>query len=123
MLRKQKCSKEYKLKIVKEHLNNHKSSSHIEREAEIIYSLIKNGLNNMKLTEILKILISHILKEYIPEDKEIYMTKSRKVNKQERIGIVKYCMDNDLNYTKAAEAYETTYTNIFSWLRSIVKKV
>lgn len=77
----------------------------------------------MKLTEILKILISHILKEYIPEDKEIYMTKSRKVNKQERIGIVKYCMDNDLNYTKAAEAYETTYTNIFSWLRSIVKKV
>ena len=40
-----------------------------------------------------KLYNDHIeLKDYIPGGKEIYMTKCRKVTKEERIEIVKYCM-------------------------------
>ena len=66
---------------------------------------------------------SHIeLKDYIPGGKEIYMTKSRKVNKEERIEIVKYCMDHDLDYKTTAKVFETTYANVFNWVKKYREK-
>ena len=61
---------------------------------------------------------SHIeLKDYIPGGKEIYMTKSRKVSKEERIEIVKYCIEHNLDYVGTAKLYETTYANVFNWVK------
>ena len=45
------------------------------------------------------------------------MTKSRKVNKEERIEIVKYCLEHDMDYKTTAKLFETTYANVFNWVK------
>ena len=46
--------------------------------------------------------------------KDIHMAKSRKVTKEERIKIVRYCMDRDMDYKSTAKIFETTYANVFN---------
>ena len=66
---------------------------------------------------------SHIeLKDYIPGGEDIYMAKSRKVNKEERIEIVKYCLAHDLDYKTTAKVFETTYANVFNWVKKYKEK-
>ncbi len=66
---------------------------------------------------------SHMeLKDYIPGGEDIYMAKSRKVNKKERIEIVKYCLERDLDYKTTAKVFETTYTNVFNWVKKYKEK-
>lgn len=61
---------------------------------------------------------SHIeLKDYIPGGEDIYMTKSRKVNQTERLEIVQYCIDHNLDHKTTAKVYETTYANVFNWVK------
>lgn len=45
------------------------------------------------------------------------MTKSRKVNQTERLEIVQYCIDHNLDYKTTAKVYETTYANVFNWVK------
>ena len=60
---------------------------------------------------------SHIeLKDYIPGG-DIYMTKSRKVNQEERLEVVKYCIAHDLDYKTDAKIYEVSYTNVYNWVK------
>lgn len=66
---------------------------------------------------------SHIeLKDYIPAGEDIYMAKSRKVNKEERIKIVKYCLEHDMDYKTTAKIFETTYANVFNWVKKYKEK-
>ena len=66
---------------------------------------------------------SHIeLKDYIPAGEDIYMAKSRKVNKEERIEIVKYCLEHDMDYKITAKVFETTYANVFNWVKKYKEK-
>lgn len=66
---------------------------------------------------------SHIeLKDYIPGGEDIYMAKSRKVNKEERIEIVKYCLEHDMDYKTTAKVFETTYVNVFNWVKKYKEK-
>ena len=66
---------------------------------------------------------SHIeLKDYIPGGENIYMAKSRKVNKEERIEIVNYCLDHNLDYKTTAKVFETTYANVFNWVKKYKEK-
>ena len=66
---------------------------------------------------------SHIeLKDYIPGGEDIYMVKSRKVNKEERIEIVKYCLEHDMDYKTTAKVFETTYANVFNWVKKYKEK-
>lgn len=66
---------------------------------------------------------SHIeLKDYIPGGEDIYMAKNRKVNKEERIEIVKYCLEHDMDYKTTAKVFETTYANVFNWVRKYREK-
>ncbi len=70
-----------------------------------------------------KLYNSHMeLKNYIPRGEDIYMTKSRKVNKEERIEIVKYCLENDMDYKTTAKVFETTYANVFNWVKKYKEK-
>ena len=62
------------------------------------------------------------LKDYIPGGKEIYMTKCRKVTKEERIEIVKYCMEHDLDYQGTCKVFNVTYSNVFNWVRKYREK-
>lgn len=66
---------------------------------------------------------SHIeLKDYIPGGEDIYMAKSRKVDKNERIEIVKYCLEHDMDYKATAKIFETTYANVFNWVKKYKEK-
>ena len=66
---------------------------------------------------------SHIeLKDYVPGGDDIYMAKSRKVSKEERIEIVKYCLEHDCDYKTTAKVYETTYANVFNWVKKYKEK-
>ena len=62
------------------------------------------------------------LKDYIPGGKEIYMAKCRKVTKEERIEIVKYCMEHDLDYSGTCKVFDVTYPNVFNWVRKYKEK-
>ena len=57
------------------------------------------------------------LKDYEPKW-EVYMAKSkRKTSKEERLEIVKYCIDNGRNYKQTAERYEVSYSQVYSWVK------
>ena len=45
------------------------------------------------------------------------MVKSRKVNKEERIEIIKYCLEHDMDYKITAKLFETTYANVFNQVK------
>ena len=45
------------------------------------------------------------------------MTKARKTTLDERIGVVNYCIDQGLNYIAAAEKYEVSYNQVYSWVK------
>jgi transposase len=47
----------------------------------------------------------------------IHMTKGRKTTLAERIEIVEYCIENDLDYTKTAEQFRVSYTQVYSWVK------
>lgn len=56
-------------------------------------------------------------KDYIPGKKEVYMSKSRKVALEERIEVVNYCIEHNLDYKSTAEIYEITYANVYRWVK------
>lgn len=57
------------------------------------------------------------LKDYEPKW-EVYMAKSkRKTSKEERLEIVKYCIDNGRNYKQTAERYKVSYSQVYSWVK------
>ena len=50
------------------------------------------------------------------------MAKSRKVDKNERIKIVKYCLEHDMDYKTTAKVFETTYANVYNWVKKYKEK-
>lgn len=50
------------------------------------------------------------------------MAKSRKVDKNERIKIVKYCLEHDMDYKTTAKVFETTYANVFNQVKKYKEK-
>ena len=103
-------TKDFKERVVLDYLNGGGSYDDLAIKYHIPSSTpIKNWVNDYN---------SHIeLKDYIPGGKEIYMAKSRKVSKDERIEIAKYCIEHELDYVGTAKQYETTYANVFNWVK------
>ena len=46
-----------------------------------------------------------------------HMKASRKTTEEERIAIVKDCLDNGLSYNDAAEKHNVSYQQIYTWIR------
>lgn len=108
-------TKDFKEQVVLDYLNGGGSYDDLAIKYHILSSSpIKNWV---------KMYNSHIeLKDYIPGGEDIYMTKSRKVNKEERIEIVRYCLEHDMDYKTTAQIYETTYANVFNWVKKYKEK-
>ena len=53
---------------------------------------------------------------------EIYMTKGRKTNQQERAEIVAFCIEHGKNYPMTIEKYGVSYQQIYSWVRKYEEK-
>lgn len=47
--------------------------------------------------------------------------KSRKTTKEERIKIVKYCIDHDKDYAATALEFNVPYANVYNWFNKYVK--
>ena len=45
------------------------------------------------------------------------MTEIRRTTLEERIEMVSYCMENNLDYGKVIEKYGISYKQIYSWVR------
>lgn len=42
----------------------------------------------------------------------------RKTTKEERIEIVKYCIEHDCDYKNTAAKYDVSYSQVYAWVRS-----
>ena len=45
------------------------------------------------------------------------MTKGRKTSYNERIEIIKYCIENNNDYNKTVEKYKVSYPQIYTWMK------
>lgn len=59
------------------------------------------------------------VKDYDPKG-EVYMAKSRKTVFEERIQIVKYCLENGKQYKLAAEFFSIPYMSVYLWTKRYV---
>ena len=108
-------TKEFKRKVVEAYLAGEGSL----RDIAVKYKIPACGT----VLVWVKLYNDHIeLKDYIPGCKEIYMAKCRKVTKEERIEIVKYCMEHDLDYSGTCKVFDVTYSNVFNWVRKYKEK-
>ena len=49
---------------------------------------------------------------------EVYMAKSRrKMSAEERLEVVQYCIDHNLDYVQTAAKYELSYSQVYSWVK------
>jgi transposase-like protein len=101
-------SKEFKEKVVKEYLDGKGSLLDLAAKYDIperstISLWIKKYNNHIEL------------KDYNPKT-EVYMAKTLKATKEEKIEIVKYCLDHDRDIKGTAEHYGGQYAQIRQWV-------
>ena len=53
---------------------------------------------------------------------EIYMTKGRKTTLEERVEIVAFCIEHGKDYGLAAETYNVSYQQVYSWVHKYEEK-
>ncbi|QRN84796.1 transposase [Clostridia bacterium] len=59
-------------------------------------------------------------KDYLPKP-EVYTMISKKTTFEERLVIVKWVIDNDMNYKEAASIYAVKYSLVYSWVQKYLK--
>jgi transposase len=104
-----KYPKELKVSAVEDYLNG---------VGSLINICNKYGIRDHSTLRdwILKYNTSEELKSY-PKGSSKSMKKGRKTTHRERIEIAKYCIENDYNYTDAANIYEVSYQQVYSWVK------
>lgn len=60
------------------------------------------------------------IRSYSPKPK-VYTMKSRKTTQEEKMEIVKYCLNQGLSYKETAEKYQVSYNNVYSWVQKYKK--
>ena len=113
--RNKKYSKELKTSAVQEYLSGKGSQRSICKKYGI---LAKRTLECW-----IKVYNGHKkLRESHGSGTEIYMTKGRKTNQQERSEIVAFCVEHGKNYPMTIEKYGVSYQQIYSWVRKYEEK-
>ena len=104
-------SKEFKIKCIEEVLTGKGST----RQVAAKYNISTKRL----LNEWIKMYNANMeLKDYEPK-REVYMAEARrKTTKEERIEIVKYCIEHKCDYKNTAAKYDVSYSQVYSWVRS-----
>jgi transposase-like protein len=102
-------TKEFKLMVVQEYASGLGSIEALTNKYKIkSVATIKNWISKYNKQE--------ELQDYIPAP-EVYKMKSRKTTKEERIEMVKWCINNNNNYKKAASEFKCSYTQIYQWVK------
>lgn len=102
-------SKELKTEAIRAYLNGEGSYPEIAAKYQILSqaTLISWVSKYNRDTEI---------KEYNPK-RYVYMAKSRKVSYEEKLEIIEWTIENNYQYKLAAEKFETSYAQVFNWVR------
>ena len=109
----QSYSKEFKEKAVKEYLNGEGSLDDLTAK----YNLPSDSI----LCSWIKKYNSHIeLKDYDPKP-EIYMAEKLKTTLEERIEIVKYCLEHNRDIKGTAAHYGCKYAQLYQWVTKYEK--
>lgn len=99
----------FKMKVIKSYLNGEGSYGDIAIKYQIpAKSTVINWVS--KYNRDIKI------EDYNPKG-YIYMAKSRKVSYEEKLEIIKWTIENGLEYKLAAEKFETSYTQVYNWIK------
>lgn len=106
-------SKEFKDKMIKEYLSG---------KGSIIDLALKYKLPSKEtLRQWIKKYNSHIeLKDYDPKP-EVYMADTLKTTFDERIEIVKYCLEHNRNIKETAAHFGCNYAQLYQWVRKYEK--
>lgn len=106
-------SKEFKDKVVKEYI--------VGKGSLLDLSLKYNLPSIEPLRQWIKKYNSHIeLKDYNPKP-EVYMADKLKTTLDERIGIVKYCLEHNRNIKETATHFGCNYAQLYQWVRKYEK--
>lgn len=106
-------SKEFKFLVVEEYASGKYSQPELGAKHNIATSVIRNWINKW---------YSGIeLKDYDPKG-DVYTMKSRTTTFEERLEIVKWVIENDMNYKDAADRYSITYALVYKWTRAYIDK-
>ena len=105
----QNYTKEFKEKVVKEYLSGKGSELDLAQEYGIFSrSTVSSWIKQYNSHE-------DNLKSY--RGGRIHMTKGRNTTLHERIRIVEYCIEHNLDFTKTAEQFQVSYAQVYSWVK------
>ena len=106
-------SKEFKENVVKEYIEGNGSMDDLS---------VKYGiLSRTTLRQWILRYNDHIeQKDYDPKS-EVYMAKRRKTTIDERLEIVRYCLDHERKIADTAALYQCSYAQVYSWIRKYEK--
>lgn len=101
-------TKEFKAKVVQEYINGLGSIRNLAAKYNITNSMVRNWVKKYN---------SNIeLKDYYPAP-EVYMKDTLKTTLEERIEIVKYCIDHEKNYKETCIKYNCKYAQLYQWVK------
>lgn len=102
-------SREFKLQVVKEYLNGVESPNNL---------IVKYNIPALStLMSWIRIYNNHIeLKDYDPKP-EVYMVDTLKITYEERLEIVRYCLNHDRDIKGTATKYGCKYGQLYQWIR------
>ena len=105
---KKSYSKQFKQKAVKEYL---------EGKGSLEDLAVRYGIpSHATILQWTRKYNNHIeLRDYDPKP-EVYMAQRRKTTFDERLEVVKYCLDHDRRIADTASVYKCSYAQVRSWL-------
>ena len=104
---------EFKEKVVKEFVESKTYLTAIARKYKIPSArTVRNW--------IIKYTNGEATKAYDPKP-EVYTMKYRKTTHEERILIVKDCIQNQLNYKQTAQKFNVSYNSVYQWVKKYQK--
>lgn len=104
----QSYSGEFKRQVVQEYLDGKGSIENLT---------IKYGVPSRTTVHswIIKYTEGEEIRDYDPQP-EVYLATPRKTTFEERLEIVKHCIDNGKNYKKTASEYNCSYSQVRNWV-------
>lgn len=101
-------TKGFKLRVVEEYLNGSETSRSLAAKYNISHRMVNQWVKKYN---------SNIeIRNYSPMS-EVYMKDTLKTTLEERIEIVKYCIEHNKNYKYTCIKYDCNYAQLYRWVK------
>ncbi|XMB86370.1 helix-turn-helix domain-containing protein [Mycoplasmatota bacterium WC44] len=99
-------TKEFKMSIINDYLSGGGSSTDLAVKYDIASSMVCRWIN--KYNDGIEVT------DYNPKS-EVYTMKKRKTTFEERVEIVKWVIENSMNYKECSSKFSIPYSSVYSW--------